>query len=128
MQLAQRDGWPVGWCYDGKKNVYTPGKFAPFGNGEVCEFRVAHDEKGNGRPSTFLVLIKKVGVISFNALRAWVRSGQDNVPADAFVVSRQLCQLIHLGGISNPILFEERLRAPGASFLSSIWPELLLQV
>jgi len=117
--LAQRDGWPVGWCYDGKKNVYTPGKFAPFGNGEVCEFRVAHDEKGNGRPSTFLVLIKKVGVISFNALRAWVRSGQDNVPADAFV-ALDIVLRHRVSMIPDTVSFARAIFVPHGSTTSSL--------
>jgi len=81
-ELARREGWPTGWSYDGRKNMFAPGVFLPGGPQQDAKFEVDYDD-GRGRAQRFVCRVRKVAVVSFDALRRWLKDGQGDVPAEA---------------------------------------------
>jgi len=81
--LAAREAWPTGWSYDGRKSMYAPGNFLPGGPAQDSSYTISVSFPDEGTEKEFTCRVRRVNVISFDALRRWVQSGQGNVPYEA---------------------------------------------
>jgi hypothetical protein len=87
LQLAAREKWPSGWCFDGRKSIYAPGRFLPGGPQQDKTFPVeVIDPEADGKMETFLCHIRKVAIVSINHLRRWVENGRGDCPVEALQV------------------------------------------
>ncbi|KAK9804830.1 hypothetical protein WJX72_007669 [[Myrmecia] bisecta] len=80
-KLAEQQGWPLGWAFDGRKNIYTAHYFLPQ---EPTTFTVEIPSDRGPKPQAFDVTTKWAATVDIQSLVDFVqgRSGGE-IPQDA---------------------------------------------
>jgi len=98
VQLAGENGWPVGWAYDGRSNMYAPAMF--LATGQAHEYSVKLAERGGGGKAaaaaaaasdkrggrTFRVVVRHVASLDMRELDRYVRGETSEMPRSVLQV------------------------------------------
>lgn len=76
--LAQEEGWPEGWVFDGRSALYTVGEFIPM---EVRELEVILHQ--GQRERKLKVKMQQTGSVELHQLERYARRQSDVYPAEA---------------------------------------------
>ncbi|KAK9811199.1 hypothetical protein WJX73_009529 [Symbiochloris irregularis] len=90
LQLAEDENWPVGWVFDGRKNIYAPYEFKDRGTHkfltqEEQTYEVEAMMEDSVKPRKFQVVIKWAAKVNVGALLDFIegRNAGQEFPQDA---------------------------------------------
>jgi len=113
-QLARQEKWGLNYAFDGRKNIYSPGRFLP--PNETRFEVVAEDEdspapaapaagggrggrgggrgRGEGRDRTFVITIKEVSVVDMNEVFNYITAAQQHTGGAFRETPREALQVL----------------------------------
>lgn len=74
MQLSQHQGWPLGWAFDGQRNLFFPTRLLAE-DAKDATFVVRARDPGSHRLREFVVEIREVDVLDMVELLEFIRHG-----------------------------------------------------